>query len=98
MIPRFVNPHAVPERMKIISRADLYTNESDERCLKPDLNLLDQFNAIVEDTLPLTNQESIPEKLEVEQEGKEEKGDTDALTCTPMTFIGFKEIHVCFIE
>ena len=26
------------KRMKIVSRADLYTNESDERCLKPDLS------------------------------------------------------------
>jgi len=101
MIPRFVNPHAVPERTKSVSRATLYANESDERCTKPDLSLLDQFNAIVEDTFPLTNQESIPKKrrkLEVEKEIKEEKGDTDALTCTPMKYIGCKGIHVCFIE
>jgi len=101
MIPRFVNPHAVFEKMKTVSRADMYTNGGDERCLKPDLSLVDQFNAMVEDTLPLTNQESIPKKrrkLEVEQERKEENGDTDAPTCTLMRCIGFKGIHVCFIE
>ena len=99
MIPRFVNPHALFEKTETISRVALCTEEGDERCLKPDLSLLDKFNAIVEDTLPLANLEGRPKrwrKLEVEEKREEEKRDTDEFIRTPVRYIGFRRDSYMF--
>ncbi|KAL9714367.1 hypothetical protein Ac2012v2_002679 [Leucoagaricus gongylophorus] len=107
MIPRFVNPHALFEKTKIISRVALCTEEGGERCLKPDLSLLDKFNAIVEDTLPLANLEGRPKRcgeLEVEEKREEEKRDTDEfilfrlISSGPPVLVSLKPKQETFIK